>query len=461
LSLSPNTPPTKPDVPAAQPLAKTSHEPPPRLLSSPRRSLFVRATAVGLVSGLAAVGFRLALEQAEKLRDFVMAIAGRTNWGLAIAAGFAAVLAGAGVALVRRMAPEAAGSGIPHVEGVLHNGFSFHWLRVLWVKVVGGILSIGGGLALGREGPTIQIGASVGRAGGLWLGSNPEEERTLIAVGAAAGLAAAFNAPLAGMMFFFEELRGGDRPDDYLAALLASAAGDLLARGLLGQGPVFGAIPVIAPPPLEVIPLAVGIGVAGRLVGVLFNVTLFRTLAAFGRARDTIGGWQLAAIIGLLIGLFGWFHPELLGDGHRLIGSALSAPPVLTAVLSLIAVRAILTLGSYATGAAGGLFSPLLVLGAHMGAVCSLFPAAGPLLPVCVVLGMAGLFTGSIRAPVTGILLMVEMSGCYALVLPLLATCLVSEFVAGELGGKPIYTALLERDLVARAKGNSIGFVKK
>jgi CIC family chloride channel protein len=144
-------------------------------------------------------------------------------------------------------------------------------------------------------------------------------------------------------------------------------------------------------------------------------------------------------------------RPEFLGDGHRLIGSALTAPPTLAAALTVIAVRVVLTLGSYATGAAGGLFSPLLVLGAHMGAVASLLPLAGPLLPACVLLGMAALFTGSVRAPVTGILLMVEMSGCYTLVLPLLATCLAAEFVSGELGGKPIYAELLERDLATRA----------
>ncbi len=407
--------------------------------------------AVGLFSGLAAVTFRVLLEEAEEIRDAVMELAGQHSWGLAISAGFTAVLAAAGVALVRRVAPETAGSGIPHVEGVLHHGFSFRWFRVLWVKVVGGILSIGGGLALGREGPTVQVGASVGRAGGLWFGSNPEEERTLIAVGAGAGLSAAFNAPLAGMMFFFEELRGGDRPDDYLAALLASTAGDLLAREILGQGPVFGVLPITAPPPLEVVPLAIGLGVAGGLLGVLFNSGLFRTIGLFTRIRRRIPGWLLAAIVGALIGLLGYFHPGLLGDGHRLIGLALAGPPVLLTVLAMISVRAVLTLGSYATGAAGGLFSPLLVLGAYMGAVASLLPAAGPLLPVCVVLGMAALFTGSIRAPVTGILLMIEMSGCYELILPLLATCLAAEFVAGELGGKPIYTALLDRDLAARA----------
>jgi len=432
------------------PLAATPQESPPRLPEVPRRSLFIRAIGVGLVSGLMAVGFRLVLEQAERLRDLVMTLPVPTHWGLVIAASFAAVLAGLSVALVRRVAPEAAGSGIPHVEGVLHHGFPFHWFRVVWVKVVGGILSIGSGLALGREGPTIQIGASVGRAGGLCFGSDPEEERTLIAVGAAAGLSAAFNAPLAGMTFFFEELRGGVRTADYLAALLASSAGDLLARKILGQGPVFGVIPVDAPPALDVIPLAVGLGVAGGATGVLFNFSLLRTLGAFDRIRNSIAAWQLGAIVGALIGFLGLFHPELLGDGHRLISSALTTPPVLTMALALIAIRATLTLGSYATGAAGGLFSPLLVLGAHMGAVSSLLPAAGPLLPVCVVLGMAALFTGSIRAPVTGLLLMLEMSGSYALVLPLLATCLAAEFVAGELGGKPIYSALLERDLARR-----------
>src|SRR6185312_14050440 len=139
----------------------------------------------------------------------------------------------------------------------------------------------------------------------LCFGSAPEEQRTLMAVGAAAGLSAAFNAPLAGMVFFFEELRGGNRPGDYLAALLASSAGDLLARKLLGQGPIFGALPVSAPPPLEVVPLAVGLGVAGGIAGVLFNAALLRTLGIAGRARRAIGGWQFAALVGAMIGLLG------------------------------------------------------------------------------------------------------------------------------------------------------------
>jgi CIC family chloride channel protein len=323
---------------------------------------------------------------------------------------------------------------------------------VLWVKVAGGALAIGGGLALGREGPTVQVGAAIGRAGGLAAGSNPEEERTLIAIGAGAGLAAAFNAPVAGMVFFFEELRGGARPDDYLAALLGCAAADLLARELLGQGPVFGAL-VDTPPALDVVPLAAGIGVAGGVLGVLFNVGLFAALAAFGWLGRRVGRCRLGALVGAAVGLLGWFRPELLGDGHRLIGSALTASPVWAAAVAVIAVRAGLTLVSYATGAAGGLFSPLLVLGAHVGMLCSLLPAADSLQKVCVVLGMAGLFTGSVRAPVTGILLMLEMSGSYALILPLLATCLAAEVVAGELGGRPVYASLLERDLAGRTSG--------
>ena len=260
--------------PSARPLPVNPAEPPPRLPETPRRSLFIRAAGVGLASAGAAVAFRLLLEQAEAMRDRAVIFGDTSVLGLLLAAGFGATIVGAAVALVRGLAPDAAGSGIPHLEGVLHRGVTFRWFRVLWVKVVGGAVGIGGGLALGREGPTIQIGACVGRAGGLCFGSDPEEQRTLMAVGAAAGLSAAFNAPLAGMVFFFEELRGGNRPGDYLAALLASSAGDLLARQLLGQGPIFGALPVNAPPPLEVVPLAIGLGVAGGVAGVLFNVAL-------------------------------------------------------------------------------------------------------------------------------------------------------------------------------------------
>lgn len=421
----------------------------PALSARARRRLFARSVVVGLGSGLLALLFRLILERANDGRDGAMAAAGRLGaWGLALAAFGSAVVVGLGVVLVRRAAPEAAGSGIPHVEAVIHHGRLFRWARVVWVKAVAGAMGLGGGLALGREGPTVQMGAAAGFAGGSALGADLQERRTLTAVGAGAGLAAAFNAPLAGMTFVFEELRAGRRPGDYLAALLATSIADALTRWSLGQGPVFGALDLRVPS-LGLLWVALLIGVGGGLLGPLFNAGLFGAIGMFDRMRARLGAWMPAALLGAGVGMLGWWRPELLGGGNHLIDGALQGGIVaIGPALLVLGIRTVLTLGSYATGSAGGLFTPMLVLGAYAGGICAgLHGGEADAPAILVVLGMAAFFTGSIRAPVTGVLLMVEMTGSYALILLLLATCLTAEFVAGEVGGKPIYASLLERDL--------------
>jgi len=158
-----------------------------------RRRLFIRAIAVGFAAGLLSIAFRYSLQAADDLRKALL------EQGPLVAISFAILSISLGVFLVHRFAPEAAGSGIPHVEGVLHLGLPFRWIRVIVVKAAGGVLAIGGGLTLGREGPTVQLGAATG-AGIGWFGrASGEERRSLIAIGAGAGLSATFNAPLAGM----------------------------------------------------------------------------------------------------------------------------------------------------------------------------------------------------------------------------------------------------------------------
>lgn len=422
-------------------------KPLPPLSAASRRRLFVRSLIVGLIAGLISVLFRLALESVELFRTEVFESMANFGWGPIGAAAFSAGLIAMGVWVVVRFAPETAGSGIPHVEGVLHNRLPFRWLRVIVVKAIGGVLAIGGGLTLGREGPTVQMGAAVGAGVGRGDGSEPEEAQALIAVGAGAGLAASFNAPLAGMTFVFEELRGGFRAGDFMAALLATTVADYLAREFLGQNPVFGALS-LSTPPLAFLPLALLIGVLGGGLGVLFNSALFATMTGFARVR--LQKWMLAAICGIVIGLCGFWWPSIVGGGHNLLKEALLSPPLWTIAIMLFAVRTVLTLGSYATGASGGLFSPILVLGAFLGvAIHGIVHTEGhPAVPV--ILGMAAIFTGSIRAPVTGVLLMIEMTGNYALILPLLVSVLTAEFLAGELGGKPLYAALLARNTALR-----------
>ncbi|NTU82183.1 MAG: H(+)/Cl(-) exchange transporter ClcA [Chloroflexales bacterium] len=416
-----------------------------------RRHLFPRAALVGLLAGAVAIVFRALLAAGDTLRNGLIAWAHQApalGWLAPLL--FGAVGATLAVALVRRYAPEASGSGIPHTEAVLHRLRELRWRRVLPVKLVGGTVAIGAGLALGREGPTVQMGAAVGAAVAERLSSPTRERLTLIAAGAGAGLAAAFNAPLAGLVFVLEEVQGDFRPAVFGAAFIAAAVADILARLVGGQLPVF-TIPSYPVPPLTALPVFVLLGMVSGLVGVLFNRGLLGTLTRFGRLSGRLV-LVAAGLVGATAGLVGWFVPTLVGGGHDLTETVLVGGVALAAIPLLFALRFGLTLVSYGTGAPGGIFAPLLALGALLGLAIGdlahlVAPAAVPQPAVFAVVGMAAYFTAIVRAPLTGIVLIVEMTGNYNQMLPLLVACFGAYAVAELLGDLPIYEALLQRDL--------------
>lgn len=354
------------------------------------------------------------------------------------------------VFLIQRFAPEASGSGIPHLEAVLHRLRTLDWRRVLPVKFVAGALAIGGGLALGREGPTVQMGGAMGAAIADWLRSRPQERRTLIAAGAGSGLAAAFNAPLSGVIFVLEEIQRDFHPFVFGAAFLAAAVADIVARVLSGAFPVFS-IPNYPTPPTESLPIFALLGIVAALLGIAFNRGLLSTLNLFSgiQGKNRLG---LAAFVGAVIGGIGWFYPLVIGGGHALTELALAGGLALTALPLLFVVRYFLTISSYGTGAAGGIFAPLLTMGSLLGLAVGLAanafaPNIVPEPAVFAVVGMAAYFTAIVRAPLTGILLIVEMTGNYNQMLPLLVSCFCAYAVAEFLKDLPIYEALLERDL--------------
>ncbi len=418
-------------------------------------ALFAGAIGVGLAAGFLAVAFEAALGFAGRARAFVGSGAGDSGRGLALSIVFSAVAAGAGVWLVRRFAPETAGSGIPQVEAALHRGGDLSWKRTLLVKYFGGLLAIGGGLTLGREGPTVQLGAAAGRALGGPIGPGSERSRTLIAAGAGAGLAAAFNAPIAGTVFVLEELKVLRSARHALAALMAAATADGVCRLLLSGRPTFGIV-AVERPPLWTLAVFLGVGAAAGALAALFNWSLLGSLALFDRMRAGHGvarGVSLGVAVGAVVGVAGAYAPEWLGSGEPLIARALHAPPVAAAAAVLLFARFALTLLSYSSGAAGGLFAPLLVLGCQAGLLLSLgatrlAPALG-LDPVAVaIVAMGAIFAGSVRAPLTGVLLMIEMTGAFPLLLPLLFASAAAHVAARSLGARPIYEALLEREAV-------------
>ena len=427
-------------------------------LQKQRQQLFPRAMLVGLLAGSAAVLFRWALEYGDAFRDrFIVWAHQYPTWGWLLPMMVGALGAGCAVSLVRFLAPEAAGSGIPHLKAVLARLRSLRWQVVLFVKFVGGALGIGSGLALGREGPTVQMGGALGAAVSQWLKVSPRERQTLIAAGAGAGLAAAFNAPLAGLIFVLEEVQRHFAPTVFGATFVASLIADVMTRFLTNQLPVFH-VESIPAPPLIALPAFLGLGVVTGLLGIVFNRSLLGTMTGFARLADWLRGlhgWAsglLGAGVGALIGLVGWWVPSALGGGQRLVESVLQGHVALALIPLWFLLRFGLTMVSYGCGAPGGIFAPLLVLGSLLGL------AVGALTHLCLpgtidhpgafaVVGMAAYFAAIVRAPLTGIVLIVEMTNTYAQILPLFVACFAAYAIADGLGDEPIYEALLERDL--------------
>jgi CIC family chloride channel protein len=284
-----------------------------------------------------------------------------------------------------------------------------------------------------------------------WFSSTPRERRTLIAAGSGAGLAAAFNAPISGLIFVLEEMERHFSQGVFAITLIASAVADVTTRLLLGQLPVFH-VEVPSIPSLTALPVALVVGAIAGILGVAFNRGLVWSLSIFDSVRH-LPPAVMGALVGSAIGLVALIAPGSVGGGNRLIERILAGNVPLFALFGFFALRFVLTMASYGCGAPGGIFAPLLVLGStiglavgHVGA--DLFPQAVEHPESFAVVGMAAYFSAIVRAPLTGIVLIVEMTGNYSLVLSLLVACLASYGIADFLGDRPVYEALLERDLL-------------
>lgn len=411
---------------------------------------------VGVLAGLIAVGFRWALAEAERARFSLFGALRQYPhaelWGWAVLPVFGLVVGSLSGWAVMRFAPDAPGSGIPHIKGVLLHVRSLNWRTLLPVKFVGASLCIGSGMSMGREGPTVQMGAAVGQAMADILRLPSRLTPQLISCGAGAGLAAAFNAPLAGFLFVIEELHREISARTFAGALVAALAADIVARALAGDLPSF-AISGYPSIPLVALPAAVVIGAGIGLMGVLFNRCLLSWTAwAIGIKR--IPRWMLPGLMAATCGAAAWWIPQAIGGGHSTAEQLLrgSLGWGILGLSVLLVLKFVFTVGSYASGAPGGIFAPMLLMGAVAGAIVGkaiamAFPSLEPHATAFAILGMAAFFTGSVRAPLTGIVLIVEMTGNYQQLLALGVTCIVADLTAAAVRGMPIYEQLLEADL--------------
>lgn len=412
--------------------------------------LFVAATIGGALTGLVGGAFRLALEAASRARDALVAHAHTLEsmgWLLPVAG--AALAAGIARLLVR-FAPLAGGSGIQYVEAIARGIVQprLHAL-VIPVKFVGGVLSMGGGLALGREGPTVQMASRVGALLAWATRLAQEEARMLRTAMAGAGLGVAFNAPLGGVVFVFEELWRGFPVRLVACTLIAGAVSITVARLLLGNHADFPVGTVPLPPSLTLIP-ALLMGATLGLVGALYNKVTIESIVAFQAWR--VPPELRAALVGALVGLVAWYWPSVVGSGENLVVTLLADAALMpvTGMLVLLALRSVLSPLSYATGAPGGLFAPMLVLGAFAGAIgIRLLDTLGlgfGMSPTgAVLVGMTAFFAAVVRSPVTGIALVTEMALNNTFLVPMLAACFAAVAVAELCGVKPIYDSLIER----------------
>jgi chloride channel protein, CIC family len=411
-------------------------------------ALATLALVVGAASGLVGAIFRLSLERADDLRNALIAWAHGWKFLGFIALTFVCAAATATSAwMVRRYAPRASGSGIPHVEAVLRGELPQAPFWLIPVKFLGGLLAIGSGLALGREGPSVQMSASIAHLVGKLFNRNWADCRVLLAAGAGAGLATAFNAPIAGAIFVLEELVRRFEPRIAIAALGASATAISVSRVFLGDASDFH-VGMLTYAGAETRPLYFVLGAVTGIMAVVYNRTLLATIAAAGRFNYRPPELR-AALVGAMVGMLAWFAPDMVGGGGPITQQTLAGVGTLSTISLIFLLRFGLASVSYAAGTPGGLFAPMLVLGAQIGLmfgiVCQMgFPDSN-IQPVgFAVVGMAAFFTGVVRAPLTGIALVVEMTANVTMLLPMLGACFVAMLVPVLLGDPPIYDSLRE-----------------
>ena len=418
-----------------------------RALGSLKYRIILEGIIVGLLVGIVISLFRFSLSQLDILRNFLIDPANgdsRLKWaGIGLLALFAVL-----VSLFVYKEPYISGSGIPQVKGELMGKIKTNWLRVLLLKFFGGIMAISSGLALGREGPSIQLGAMVGKGFSRLSGRLKTEEKLLISAGAGAGLAAAFGAPLAGLVFVLEELRKDFDPKVLLSTMAASATAEYVASFVFGLDPVF-AVFAFSKPTLQDYWMILILGVVLGVIGVLYNKAIAISQDLQSKIRPA---WLKALIAALVVISLACVYPIALGSGHSLVEETGFGLNTAGTIGLLLLVRFFYSVYSFGTGAPGGIFLPLLVLGALAGGLFTTVVSPLTGLPTgneafYVILGMAGMFSAIVRAPLTGIILISEMTGTLSSLLPLSLVALISFITAEALGGEPVYDQLLNRIL--------------
>ena len=420
-----------------------------------RQRLFALTVVIGGACGLAAVAFHQLIELVSHFAiDPALAAPGKSWiwWTLLVP-----TLGGLAAGLVLQfVVPNARGSGIPQVKVAYAGRSGPLRLRDSVGKFFVGALQIGTGSSLGREGPTVQIAAGLASRIGRLARLSPDDVRRLLPVGAAAGIAAAFNAPIAAVTFTIEEVVGTLDQTVLSGVIVAAALAAIVERSILGVHPVFDVPPGAGLDHLSSLLLYALLGLVAAFLAVLFTDSLLAVRKGF-RGLKVLPSWTKPAVGGLATGALAVVAMEFLatggvtGGGYLTLGQALMGKLAVGALLSLCLLKIAATVLSYSSGGAGGIFAPALFIGGMAGGAVGAIDVAllhhgSASLGAFALVGMGAVFAGIIRAPITSVLIIVEMTGGYSLILPLMIANMLAYGIARHYRPTPIYEALLAQD---------------
>ena len=417
--------------------------------SNIKKTMIFDGIIVGVGAGLVSVSYRYLLKYLEKLCRYIYSFTPSPLYILGLICLLS--LFGLIIGFLVKWAPLSSGSGIPQVQGELMGIFNMDEKKTIVAKYIGGSLAAIGGLSLGREGPSIQLGACSGKAISKFLRRDVNEQRALISAGASAGLAGAFSAPISGTIFVLEEMHKSFSQIILIPAIIASVIADYISKQMFGLSPVFS-FSVKVPLSLSEYSHVIFLGVIIGVVGVSFNKTLLFIQSLYKKLPIKNEFKPIIAFMFAII--FGFSFPYVLGGGHPVIEGVVEHRTSTVLLIAILVLNLIFTAISYGSTAQGGIFLPVLVIGGIGGAIYYNIVKDFALIDVShdyfvnfIVLAMAGMLSAVVRSPIISIMLVTEMTGSFEHILTLCMISIVSYLVAEMLKCKPIYESLLERML--------------
>lgn len=422
-----------------------------------KHKMTLQGVLVGLLTGIVVGLFRLVIEKAEFLRtNYMLPLIGSGKLWLLI---MIVMIIAFFVYIMAKWQPLASGSGIPQVKAELRGQLKQPVYRLLIAKFTGAVLAIGAGLSIGREGPSIQLGALVGKGYARATRRLPVEEKMLLTCGAGAGLTGAFCAPFSGAVFALEELHKNFSVDVLVSTMAACISANFVSAYIFGLDPVFN-LSIPSRLPLKQYWILLIMGVLLGLLGNIYNNLMMKALKTYDKLPKPLAiGVAFALAIVVML-----FMPQALGGGHSVVGQIAHGEftlgfgilgnkiglGILISLIIFFIVKLIFSAISFGSGVAGGIFLPLLVLGAIVGGIFgeafNQINGSNELyIANFVILGMVGMFSAIVGAPATGVILITEMTGDLQNFFPLVIVGLISYMVADATGTSPIYDLLLDR----------------